>query len=249
MLATPEKRAALYRMVTPQHICPFGLKSKALLKSQGYAVDDNWLTTREATDAFKAKWGVDTTPQTFIGGARIGGYDDLRRHFGKAVRDPKQKTYAPVFAVFGSAAVLAAATAFAAGGPDPVMQGVQWFAAFSMVLLAVQKLRDVETFTNMLLGYDLLAQRVVPYAYAYPFLELLVGVLMAAGALPWLAGPLALLLGGVGAVSVIKAVYIDKRELRCACTGGGSNVPLGALSLAENGLMIAMGVWALLGMG
>ena len=151
--------------------------------------------------------------------------------------------------MFGSAAVLAAATAFAAGGPDPVMQGVQWFAAFSMVLLAVQKLRDVETFTNMLLGYDLLAQRVVPYAYAYPFLELLVGVLMAAGALPWLAGPLALLLGGVGAVSVIKAVYIDKRELRCACTGGGSNVPLGALSLAENGLMIAMGVWALLGMG
>jgi hypothetical protein len=42
---------------------------------------------------------------------------------------------------------------------------------------------------------------------------------------------------------VFKAVYVDKRELKCACVGGSSNVPLGFLSLTENLMMIAMALW------
>jgi hypothetical protein len=42
---------------------------------------------------------------------------------------------------------------------------------------------------------------------------------------------------------VFKAVYIDKRELKCACVGGSSNVPLGFVSLTENLAMIAMALW------
>ena len=41
---------------------------------------------------------------------------------------------------------------------------------------------------------------------------------------------------------MIKAVYVDKRDLRCACVGGDSNVPLGAISLTENLMMVAMGI-------
>lgn len=44
-------------------------------------------------------------------------------------------------------------------------------------------------------------------------------------------------------MSIAKAVYIDKRELKCACVGGGSNVPLGATSLTENIMMVLMGLW------
>ena len=76
----------------------------------------------------------------------------------------------------------------------------------------------------MFLGYDLLAQRWVRYAYLYPFGEALAGILMIAGALLWLAIPVALLIGVIGAVSVFKAVYVDRRELKCACVGGDSNV-------------------------
>jgi hypothetical protein len=46
-----------------------------------------------------------------------------------------------------------------------------------------------------------------------------------------------------GAFSVFKAVYIDRRELKCACVGGDSNVPLGFVSLTENLIMVLMGVW------
>ncbi|MDV2583697.1 glutaredoxin, partial [Alkalibacillus haloalkaliphilus] len=67
------KQATLHRMVFPDHICPFGLKAKHLLERRGYTVDDRWLTTRAETDAFKAKHGVETTPQTFIDGVRVGG--------------------------------------------------------------------------------------------------------------------------------------------------------------------------------
>ena len=112
-------------------------------------------------------------------------------------------------------------------------------------LLAVQKLRDVESFSNMFLGYDLLARRYVPYAYVYPFAEGLAGILMIAGALMWLAIPVSLFIGTIGAVSVYKAVYIDKRSLKCACVGGDSNVPLGFVSLTENVMMVAMALWML----
>jgi glutaredoxin len=83
------RKAVLYRMVMPDHVCPWGLKAKDLLQRSGYAVEDHHLTTREETEAFKAKHEVPTTPQTFIGGERIGGYDDLRRFLGKRVHDPK----------------------------------------------------------------------------------------------------------------------------------------------------------------
>ena len=95
----------------------------------------------------------------------------------------------------------------------------------------------------MFLNYDLLARRWVRYGYVYPFGEALAGVLMIAGALTWISAPVALIIGTIGAVSVFKAVYVDKRELKCACVGGSSNVPLGFVSLTENLVMIAMGLW------
>ena len=90
------KTATLYRMVTDQHICPFGLKARDLLQRQGFAVTTICCGRAPRQDAFKAEHDVKTTPQVFIDGARIGGYDDLRRHFGKPVADPKAVTYRPV---------------------------------------------------------------------------------------------------------------------------------------------------------
>ena len=69
---------------------------------------------------------------------------------------------------------------------------------------------------------------------------------MIAGFLLWLAIPVALVIGTIGAVSVLKAVYIERRELKCACVGGDSNVPLGFISLTENLMMVAMAVWMLI---
>ena len=236
-------KAVLYRMVMPNHTCPFGLKAKDLLKRSGYEVEDHHLTTREETDAFKAKHEVPTTPQVFIGGKRIGGYDDLRRFLGKHVADLKGTSYRPVIALFTMTALMAVAASYAVTGSVLTIRAAEWFIGFSMVVLALLKIQNVETFATMFLNYDLLARRWVPYSYIYPFAEGLAGLLMVAGALTWLSVPIALFIGTVGAASVFKAVYIDKRELKCACVGGGSNVPLGFISLTENLMMVGMAVW------
>jgi glutaredoxin/uncharacterized membrane protein YphA (DoxX/SURF4 family) len=237
------RKATLYRMVMHDHVCPFGLKSKDLLEREGWEVDDRWLTTREQTEDFKDKHEVDTTPQAFIGGERIGGYDDLLEYFGKPVPDPDATSYRPVIAIFSTAFLLALATSWTATDSLLSLRTLEWFVAFAMCLLGLQKLKDLESFSNMFLNYDLLAQRQVRYAYVYPFAETLAGVLMVAGALVWLAASIALFIGAVGAFSVFKAVYIDRRELKCACVGGDSNVPLGFVSLTENLIMVLMGVW------
>lgn len=234
------KRAVLYRMVMPEHVCPFGLKARYLLKHEGYAVDDRWLTTRGEQDALKAKYRVVTTPQIFIEGERIGGYDDLRRYFGLRVADPKATSYTPVVAVFAVAALLTLAINALTSVPLIGLPGAGRFIAVSMCLLAMLKLQDLERFSSMFLGYDLLARRYVPYAYVYPFAELAAGILMLAGILTWFSAPVALVIGGIGAASVYKAVYIDKRDLKCACVGGSSNVPLGFVSLTENVMMVTM---------
>jgi glutaredoxin len=76
-MSTESKQALLHRMVTPEHICPWGVKSLELLKQAGYQVEDHQLTTRSKVDAFMQDEGVQTTPQTYIDGQRIGGYDEL----------------------------------------------------------------------------------------------------------------------------------------------------------------------------
>jgi hypothetical protein len=138
---------------------------------------------------------------------------------------------------------MALAASLAIDGTLFTARAPAWFIAFSMCVLALFKLQDVEKFSTMFLNYDLLARRWVPYATIYPFAEGLAGVLMIAGLLRWLSVPLALFIGTIGAVSVFKAVYIDRRELKCACVGGSSNVPLGFVSLTENLMMIVMAIW------
>ena len=239
------KKATLYRMVTEEHVCPFGIKSKHLLKRKGFDVDDRPLKSRNEADAFKENYGVETTPQTFIGDERIGGYDDLKAHFGQA-KGSGGTSYQPIIAVFAMTFAMAIAAAWAKPSSFSFLQSFEWFIAFSMCVLAILKLRDISSFSNTFVTYDLIARKDVRYGYFYPFAEAIAGVLMIAGAFVWLAAPLALFIGSIGAVSVIKAVYVEKRDLKCACVGGDSNVPLGAISLTENVMMVAMGMWMLI---
>ena len=72
-----KRKAILYRMVLPDHVCPHGVRAKEALGAAGFDVDDRLLRTRDEVDAFKEEQGVETTPQIFIEGERIGGADAL----------------------------------------------------------------------------------------------------------------------------------------------------------------------------
>ena len=77
---TEARKATLYRMVLPDHVCPFGVRALQALERHGFEVDDRSLKTRMEVDAFKTKHGVSTTPVIFIGGKPIGGSRDLERY-------------------------------------------------------------------------------------------------------------------------------------------------------------------------
>jgi glutaredoxin len=233
------KTAVLYRMALPDHLCPSGQKARWLLDRQGFEVDDRLFRERQEVDAFKKQHDVPTTPQVWIEGERVGGYDALRRNL--TGYDPDATTYKPVIYLFAVAAATALMLSIGFLGAI-TWQTLGWFISISMILLGMQKLRDIESFTTMFLNYDLLARRWVPYAYVYPWVETGAGILMTGMLLTWLAAPAALFIATVGAISVFKAVYIDKRKLKCACLGGNSNVPLGFVSLTENLMMMGMAI-------
>jgi glutaredoxin len=73
----PRPIATLYRMKLPDHECPYGLLSRRMLLDSGFELDEHILTSRAEVDAFMAEQGIETTPQTFIDGKRIGGSDEL----------------------------------------------------------------------------------------------------------------------------------------------------------------------------
>ena len=77
---TDQPTAILYRMVLTDHVCPYGVRAKQMLEDAGYEVDDRVLRSRDEVDAFEEEQGVETTPQVFIDGERIGGSDDLEEY-------------------------------------------------------------------------------------------------------------------------------------------------------------------------
>jgi glutaredoxin/uncharacterized membrane protein YphA (DoxX/SURF4 family) len=240
-----KKKADIYRMVTPDHLCPWGIKALDLLKRKGFDVTDHHLESMEANQQYKEDNDVDETPQIFIEGERLGGYDELREHLGLGPDPREGETYQPVIAIFAVTFLMALTTSWAMLGSLSVIRVAELFIAFSMCALGIQKLQDLKGYATGFVQYDLLAQRYVPYAYVYAFIEAGGGILMIAGLFTWVVAPIVLLASSIGAISVFKAVYIEKRDLKCACVGGDSSVPLGFISLTENLMMMAMAIWML----
>jgi glutaredoxin len=77
------RTATLYRMILPDHTCPYGVRAKALLEEAGFDVDDRILGSREEVEAFKSEHGVPTTPLVFIDDTCVGGCSDLERYLAE----------------------------------------------------------------------------------------------------------------------------------------------------------------------
>ena len=225
-----QEKVRVYRMLTPEHECPWGVKTVNLLEEQGIEFEDHKLRSREEIDAFKAKHSVKTTPQIFAGDERIGGYSDLAEKLDVEVEE-EETSYVPVIAVFSTAGLMALATSI----------GITGFMGYSLSLLATLKLMDIESFAQGFEKYDLITKKIRPYAKIYPFAELAIGLGFLSGVAPIATGITSLFIGVSGGISVFKAVYIDKLDLNCACVGGGSRTPLGVVSFAENAIMAVMG--------
>ena len=221
----------LYRMSLPDHDCPWGLKAIALLNERQIPFEEHLLTSRNAVESFKDEHNVSTTPQIFAGKRRIGGYGELAEWLGEKP-ERADYSYQPVIAVFGTTLLMALS-----------LQGaiIREFMAFSICALAMLKLMDVESFAESFIKYDLITQKFKLWGKIYPGIELLMGLgFLLTPPVP-IAGWVGLVIGAVGMWSVVKAVYIDKLALNCACVGGNSKTPLGIISFSEYAILSVMG--------
>jgi len=103
------------------------------------------------------------------------------------------------------------------------------------------KLLDVGGFARSFRGYDLLAQFVPGYGYAYPFVELGLGVaylLNIAPAATNTVTAIVMLAGLLGIVSVLR----QGQEVQCACLGTVFNLPMSVVTFIENGTMLVMAI-------
>jgi len=107
------------------------------------------------------------------------------------------------------------------------------------------KLLNLRGFASSYAAYDIIARRWMPYGYAYPFLELALGI-----ACLWRFEPRAtnwatLLLMGVSSIGVIQSL-VNKRKIQCACLGAVFNLPMSKVTLLEDLLMAGMAAAMLL---
>ena len=81
---TQNRTANLYRMVLPDHTCPYGVRAKELLEQAGYEIEEHLLESRDEVEAFKEEHGLETTPLVCIGDERVGGSDELADYLESA---------------------------------------------------------------------------------------------------------------------------------------------------------------------
>ncbi len=89
--------------------CPYGQKAVELLENRGIVFEDNIFQSKEEEETFKTKHAVSTTPQIFLDGVRLGGYDKLADHLGEKA-ETSDRDLRPVVVIFSVSLALAVVT-------------------------------------------------------------------------------------------------------------------------------------------
>lgn len=113
------------------------------------------------------------------------------------------------------------------------------FMAGFFLVFSFFKLLNLSAFANAYRGYDLIAAKSAVYAYAYPFIELALGIAYLIRWNPIATNWITLVVMIVSAAGVLNA--LRKRQLiECACLGTVFKLPMSKVTLIEDLSMAAM---------
>lgn len=145
----------------------------------------------------------------------------------------------PLLALIAVSVLAASALAIGAAEGPNATRWMQAFMGFFLVVFALLKLFDLPAFADGFQMYDLLAKPFRPYALAYPFIELLLGLCYLARWRPPVTYAATVVVLGFGALGVIRALR-RKLDIECACMGTILKVPLSTVALTEDLAMAVM---------
>ncbi|MEN3943401.1 MauE/DoxX family redox-associated membrane protein [Prosthecobacter sp. SYSU 5D2] len=153
------------------------------------------------------------------------------------------QTYRPLVILLGYLVAVIVANGLAQGHLD-LATVMRLFMGGFFIAFSFFKMLDLRGFADAYRSYDLVAKAVPVYGFAYPFIELALGLAYLADWQPVLVNAVTAVVMGVSLIGVLKAV-LSKQAIRCACLGTVFNLPMSTVTIIEDALMVAMAVTAL----
>lgn len=160
----------------------------------------------------------------------------LLSHIGR-----KLKTYLPLLIALAVVVAWTAVRQRAVG--FELHDALHDFMGGFFLLFGTLKALNWRAFSDSYAAYDPLAARSRWYAYAYPAIELLLGVAYQFRFSPeWLPNLVTVIVLSSATIGVIKKLR-RKEMVQCACLGGFFSIPVSWLTVFENILMIGMAIY------
>ncbi len=148
------------------------------------------------------------------------------------------KNYLPLIFVFISI-VLFTFIAVLWSGNTGIIFILRMFMAGFFLIFGGFKIAKWKGFVEAYSMYDLIAKRSKVYGYAYPLIELGLGMAYFVGWNLLLTNIITLVVMSVGTVGVANELF-KKNEIPCACLGTVFKIPMTKVTLGEDLLMAGM---------
>ncbi len=126
-------------------------------------------------------------------------------------------------------------------GIEPAMLD---FMGLFYLVFSFFKFLDYKGFKPSFAMYDPIAKVVPAYGYAYPFIELFLGVAFMLRFEIGIMLYITLFILGATTIGVVRSL-LDKRAIQCACLGTALKLPMTEATFIENAVMLAMTVYML----
>ncbi len=119
------------------------------------------------------------------------------------------------------------------------------FMGLFFLVFSFFKIIDLKGFTKSFKMYDPLSKTLPIYAWIYPFVEIILGIMFLVRFQIPIALITTLIILGITSIGVTKTL-INKKSIECACLGTTLKLPMTQATLIENTIMIAMALAMLL---
>jgi hypothetical protein len=149
------------------------------------------------------------------------------------------------------AVLIAVCVLLALAQASPMIGFADAVMAYFLVLSSMTQLQNLEGFAAGFKKYDLLSKRFPGFENLFPYLQLVLGIMLLSSTLPFIAHLLTSVLVISVGLGVLKALARGEK-LSCVCIGSDVNLPIGPVTVLENLSMLTLnlfGMASMLGLG
>lgn len=147
-------------------------------------------------------------------------------------------TYKPLFIITGFIILVSSMIQFPFEEFSWILLMRHFMAGF-FITFSFFKLLNLKGFASSYRMYDIIAKQWGFWAFIYPFIELILGLLYLTNIFPLFTNIITIAILGTASIGVIQS-NLQKRKIRCACLGDIFNLPMSTVTIIEDVTMVLM---------